>query len=482
MDSLQLVLLCKQKLVTASTMRVVFRPLIQDLHILETTGIDLGFEMNVYGSILCVTGDNLGSNWIGGFFTNFGNSEYLCRFCTIKRAEFVENALTERPLRTREMYDADAVVGEASGHSHIGVKFSSPLNELSYFHVCQPGLPPCIAHDIFEGVIAFDLILFIKHYISKRWFSLEYLNNRISKFPYNAEERMCKPCLIKKFTKLSGNASQNWCMLRLFPLFVMNKILDCDDPSWLVLLTLHEIVQLLCAPALNIESICFLNLRIKEYLRLRQTLFPDTPLRPKHHYLFHYPFFVLQYGPLSRAWTLRFESKHRYFKRVVRSSCNFVNITRTLTHHHQMLQSHMLESGMFADVKKLLLPVSAKFSSKILDCLKIRNFDIAQCMCYRKVSFKGTIYRCGSYVVLEKCHSDLLVGKIHAIIDHCNTVSFVVEKFLAEFIPNLNCYYVVKPSSLEYICCALDNIYDYSPLYGYDNHGCTILNLKHYLL
>jgi len=83
-DSLQLALLCKHQFITTSTLQAVFQPLLQDLHILETAGIDLGFGMNVYGSLLCITGDNLGSHSIGRFFTNFGNSEYLCHVCTIK--------------------------------------------------------------------------------------------------------------------------------------------------------------------------------------------------------------------------------------------------------------------------------------------------------------------------------------------------------------------------------------------------------------
>ena len=176
--------------------------------------------------------------------------------------------LAEKTFRTVEMYNADAVIAESSGCHQGGVKFSSPLNNLRHYHVCQPGLPPCLAHDVFEGVIAFDMVLLIKHYISKKWFTLEYLNHQIKTFPYGAEERMCMPCLVKNsYTKLNGNASQNWSMLRLFPMFVWDKIQDCDDMAWQMLLALHQIVQLLCASAISVESVCYLNMRIKEYIR-----------------------------------------------------------------------------------------------------------------------------------------------------------------------------------------------------------------------
>lgn len=42
----------------------------------------------------------------------------------------------------------------------IGLKFDSIFNLLKYFHVAQPGLPPCIAHDLFEGVVAVNLAFF----------------------------------------------------------------------------------------------------------------------------------------------------------------------------------------------------------------------------------------------------------------------------------------------------------------------------------
>ncbi len=48
-----------------------------------------------------------------------------------------------------------------------GIKFDSIFNELTYFHVCEPGLPPCLGHDLFEGIVSTDLALYRKHLISK---------------------------------------------------------------------------------------------------------------------------------------------------------------------------------------------------------------------------------------------------------------------------------------------------------------------------
>uniref|UniRef100_A0A8C1MVV7 Uncharacterized protein n=1 Tax=Cyprinus carpio TaxID=7962 RepID=A0A8C1MVV7_CYPCA len=70
-------------------------------------------------------------------------------------------------------------------------------------------------------------------------------------------------------------------------------------------------------------------------------MFPDHPLKPKHHYLLHYPDLILKFGPLIRLWTLRFESKHSYFKECARKLHNFLHLSKTLAERHQLLQSYL---------------------------------------------------------------------------------------------------------------------------------------------
>lgn len=48
---------------------------------------------------------------------------------------------------------------------------------------------------------------------------------------------------------------------------------------------------------------------------LLQATFPDFTLRPKHHYIEHYPHLIKKFGPLTDVWTMRFEGKHKFFKR-----------------------------------------------------------------------------------------------------------------------------------------------------------------------
>ena len=58
-------------------------------------------------------------------------------------------------------------------------------------------------------------------------------------------------------------------------------------------------------------------------------------IKPKSHYLQHYPQMIKAFGPLVK--TLRFESKHGYFKSTFSGSKNRKNICYSLVKRHQML-------------------------------------------------------------------------------------------------------------------------------------------------
>ncbi|XP_071852460.1 uncharacterized protein [Apostichopus japonicus] len=66
-------------------------------------------------------------------------------------------------------------------------------------------------------------------------------------------------------------------------------------------------VELLCTPSIDEAEIANLSFLIEEYLESRHRLFPERRMRPKHHFLNHYPMLILQFGTLIRTWTMRFE-------------------------------------------------------------------------------------------------------------------------------------------------------------------------------
>ena len=91
----------------------------------------------IKGSLIYIVGDNLSSHGLVDF----------CRFCVITRDEFyAENGACKMyEPRTIDEYNTSLQMIENTDFK--GIKFKSIFNELQHdYHVCLPGLPPCLGH------------------------------------------------------------------------------------------------------------------------------------------------------------------------------------------------------------------------------------------------------------------------------------------------------------------------------------------------
>ena len=66
-------------------------------------------------------------------------------------------------IRTRQSYNDAVKKLRESGAPNKGIKRESEFNILKHYHVADPGLPPCFAHDFQEGAASFDLFLLINN-------------------------------------------------------------------------------------------------------------------------------------------------------------------------------------------------------------------------------------------------------------------------------------------------------------------------------
>ena len=53
-------------------------------------------------------------------------------------------------------------------------------------------------------------------------------------------------------------------------------------------------------------------------------------------------FFTIRFGPMKRTWCMRFEAKHRYFKRLATYIGNYKNVAYTLATRHQGQQCYLM--------------------------------------------------------------------------------------------------------------------------------------------
>ena len=486
-DQIQLILLCCESDFKHFGQRAIFGELMKDLRSLEDDGLELFGNTSVCAAVLAIVGDNLGFHCIGGFSENFSSSNYVCRYCSIDRETVNTNPHVLGNLRTPSHYDeiVDKLEAEPDAET-FGIKFRSVFNDLRNYHVCNPGLPPCLGHDLFEGVVSRDVALIIKHFVKKEnYFTYEQLNRLITRFKYLGSDAENKPCELKNSAdKIGGHAVQNWYFLRLLPLLVGDRIKDKENPVWIQLLLLTEIVDLICAPEISLDQVALLKDHITGYLCDRVALFPEQPVTPKHHFLAHYPGLILHFGPLIRVWTLRFESKHSYFKNCARKLRNFKNVCSTLADRHQLLQAYLTEGTFFPP--QLIFDSTFEFSSKmyaadIWRAVSHMNFMPCNTVVANKATYRGTLYKPGMFVVIREFDDGLLLGRLVLVLVHRgDTVYFVVEKCRAVRCLDMGTLCVEEFNDDHNIeCLRYNQLLDYYPLVHYKKEFLTYIVLHH---
>ncbi|XP_044578758.1 uncharacterized protein LOC123261257 [Cotesia glomerata] len=311
--------------------KVVYNNIIEQLNSLSSKGIDLeisGIKLKIYLQLSLIIGDNLGLNTMLGFTSSF-NSDYFCRFCKITKKKSsqecdVQNCL----LRNKINYEADV---KKNNVSETGIKEECSWNDVNGFHVTENYCVD-IMHDIFEGVCNYDMGHILHELINiQKLFSLDDLNFKITYFPY--PDNINKPPVItanqltNKYIKMSAAEMKNFILYAALIIadLLPNKNLD----HWKLYLLLRSIVCIVLKSEICDNDTINLDKLIKKHHILYVKLFGPT-LKPKHHFMLHYPAIMKVVGPLVHIWAMRFEAKHQPMKQSAVSSMNTTNLPKTI--------------------------------------------------------------------------------------------------------------------------------------------------------
>ncbi|KYQ48388.1 hypothetical protein ALC60_12569 [Trachymyrmex zeteki] len=205
------------------------------------------FEINnPLGShaLTLILGDNLGVNSILGFSDSF-SSRFFCRFCRTTKEQCQALCKSEPLLRrTKSNYDLDI---QKLPDKSTGIKEPCIWNDLKYFDVTE-NIAGDIMHDIYEGICRYELGSILNSFIKNKFFSLEFLNQRIKFFNYGIYERNTVP-LIKadhiKRCQIIMSAAEMACFVRYLGLIVGDKIPE-NNSAWQII-----------GPLINISSMRF---------------------------------------------------------------------------------------------------------------------------------------------------------------------------------------------------------------------------------
>ena len=297
LDNIQLLALAQYHSVVAQHgLAALLKPVIDDIQILEREGIEIECQGQVhhfFGTVSFVAADNLGAHALGRFYENFSRSLKICRFCRASRVEF-QGVHTDRNFqqRTKQAHDAQvrAVEQDDTLISAYGVKGSSYLNELQYYHIID-GLPSDIAHDCFEGFVPNVTMKVLSKLVEDDLFTFEQLNDGLKSFKFAAVDKGNKPGPILLtgrggMAKLKCTQSQMWCFIRIMP-FLVGHFIPEGNAHWDLFLHVLDMVECICAPAVAEGGIGYMRGVIEDCLDLFKELYPEHVTLPKMHYITH---------------------------------------------------------------------------------------------------------------------------------------------------------------------------------------------------
>ena len=147
-------------------------------------------------------------------------STWTSRLCCIATASDIASHEVRSgtfSLRTKETHKTHAREALDSGSSCVRVKRECPFTKaLSHFHVAT-GYPPDIAHNLFEGIVPVEIAYCLTLLISKKYITLDDINNSIQHFPYQWTDKTNKPHILPQNLSsrktIGGNAHENWNLL-----------------------------------------------------------------------------------------------------------------------------------------------------------------------------------------------------------------------------------------------------------------------------
>ena len=477
----QLLMLIKDSVLKCVEPAKVFAPFISEMKELFNDGYNLGFEANIKGSLLCILGDNLGSHYIGGFNESF-SSNYFCRFCLLTRQEFLSGN-NNAVLRTCQNYDEACDVIEEAGSAFQGIKMCSVMNKIPGFHVCKPGLPPCLAHDVFEGIVRYDLFRIIKYLCEVvEWIHIGDLNIAIKSFKYKSSEALDKPPYINlKSDKLIGHSVQNKNLLNNLSLIMFNHIVDENDVMWQNYLLLKCIVSYICSPCINIDQTYYLEYLVEKYTQAVADC-EYLNKRPKLHYLWHYGDLIRKFGPLQRSNTLRMEQNHQFFKRTIVRGGNYKNVTKSAAYKHQQLQAYILESPLFVDdnFDKAFKLNPMLCENSLINKIKKLGIDINKSLAAEQCIIKCIKYCEDDFIIVSHLTGIVYFGKLKLVLVFEEKYFFVCSIFEGLYVNSHDLYKILSKNNIEVI--PYDNISDPFPLQAYKIESNFYISLKFCLL
>ncbi len=471
---------------------------------LEKHGIEIETEegpVQVYARLAQFTGDNLGMNQMFGFIESF-SSDFCCLLCYATRND-MQNYEKESDftLRTKEehTYDLSMLDSLPAARNHFrGVKRECPLNFLDSYHITDNWTNDSM-HTGLEGFVPYvsGAVLFEINRLCPN-ITLSFVNEQILHISssFISMERHNKPCPMSNFLEPGQDMSpkqssiQMWTLFRMLaPIIGGNVYGEQALTYWELFIVLQEIVDLIMAPSLTESLLNYMSQLIENFLSQFKCLFPDLSIRPKMHFLVHYPSIIRKNGPTRSYWCMNFERLNGAVKLPAHIMQNFRDPQQTLAYRRQCTAlNNYLErkhNRNFVSVTQISeIPLDSIASADNFETFR-ELYLVNDCVSVAsKITVNAVEYRDGTYVIIGPGNFGYVFGKIKfSICDDLNSILLLVSIYRTKRFDALRNSYEIEKENIRVtrlvrLCDLLDSL----PLDVIQSKEGNFIRLKYYVL
>ena len=252
---------------------------------------------------------------------------------------------------------------------------------------------------------------------------------------------------------------------------------------WACLIHFAQLLERLCANSSTHSDLVILESEIKSFFSEFIGLFPEVNMKLKAHFLIHYPTIIRRFSPLVK--TLRFESKHSYFKSSLSGNKNRKNVWLSLAKRHQyMMYLHyskefLLEHNCPRGVGTMEVCTEAFNRNEQVELLRALSLKIDDILTKtHAVYYKGQRYTSEEAVLIGISRDDYQCGLIGFAILFRGVVSIfceVLKTVCYNF--HYNSYKLLE----QYFLIDMGRLLDYHPIGIYKVGLKSFVPLRHFV-
>ncbi len=494
--NIHLIAICKSKDLDGDDgYNVILRHIVDEIKKLETDGFDVFIpnkgRVRVFGTIAHFTADNLGINEAFGLVQSF-NCDFCCAVCYATKAQMAHDFQEESfELRTPEKYDEDLRELADSGLERVrGVVRFCVYNELIHFHSMDNWGSDSM-HNVCEGVIPYGSGCFLYSIMQEEpTITVEFINARMQEvFSQSKVDKSNKPPPLKSINAPGYGISPTLSATQYMALFLklpamLSRYVARNSKPWKLLIMLREIVNIVMAPKLNEAILSYFEIRYAEFLQLFKQFYPDVSIRPKMHFLVHFPTVVRKNGPLKNLWVMNYERMNGSIKIPTHTMNNFRNPKKTLAFKRQCAALHsLLEKKMLRDS----IDIGQLYESSVHDFPQEelltffqpnnRNITVS-----KKITINGVEYSQNVFMLMKPNSPEFTFsfGRIECFICELQPPLFLLNMYSILEFDHHSFSYIVTPNINQRVIARHEDFFDVFPLDGIaDRDGNFLVGLKH---